>query len=73
MKRILRILIGALLILFGGVIFFVSGRLVIGGVWPWLLVVVLGGALAFAGYRIIAGDKLKDILEDLLFTIIRTN
>ncbi len=73
MNKITRIIFGSILIVCGiGTVVF-SGYQVLQGELLWFLVAIAGGVLAMGDVRIAAGDKLRDILEDLLFVLMRTH
>lgn len=73
MKTIIRIIIGVMLVLCGALIVAVSIYYTLQGQFLWLVVLLAAAALATAGVRLVMGDRLRDILEDLLFVFIRTN
>lgn len=73
MKRLLKIVIACILSL-GGVAssLFCLAQLLQGN-WLWFLLFVASGAVALAGVRLLQGDRLRDIVEDLLFIFVRTH
>jgi hypothetical protein len=46
---------------------------IVQGDWLWFLVAIAGGATATAGVRLLMGDRLRDVLKDLLFVLVRTH
>jgi hypothetical protein len=73
MKRIIAIIIGLVITAFGAYALFVSMSQLLQGQWIWFVLVIASGALILFGVRLTRGEKLRDILDDLLFVLIRTN
>ncbi|HSE61192.1 MAG TPA: hypothetical protein VLA88_02770 [Candidatus Saccharimonadales bacterium] len=73
MKKTIQILSGTLIIASGLIATFISFSELLKGQWLWLILAIAAMAVAAAGWRILLGHRLKDILHDLLFVLIRTN
>jgi hypothetical protein len=73
MKRIIAALIGVLVAALGAYALFVSMSQLLHGQWIWFVLVIASGAVILFGVRLARGDKLRDILDDLLFVLMRTN
>lgn len=72
MKRISSIIIGLSFMCFGAIALLLSTDQTFAGNYIWIPVMIASGALILAGARIARGEKLKDIVHDLLFVLIRT-
>ncbi len=73
MKRIVRLLIGVATAVIGICIFAASIYQITQGNWLWVIAAIGAGAIATAGVRVASGDRLRDVIEDLLFVLMRTN
>jgi hypothetical protein len=73
MGKILRIVTGGVITAASLLIIGLCGYEVLQGQWLWIIIAIAGGAFGVAGIRIILGDRLMDILKDLLFVFVRTH
>lgn len=73
MKKILKFTISLTLLLGGIIVSIFSVMQMIAGDWIWLIIFIAAGAVATAGFRIMVGGRLRDIIRDLLFVLMRTH
>jgi hypothetical protein len=73
MEKYLRIIIGGIIAATGLFIVGLCGYEVLQGQWLWIVIAIAAGAFVVAGIRVMLGDRLKDILKDLLFVFVRTH
>ena len=66
MKKLLRIITGCTIVLFGLAVVIVSSRHTLHGQLIWISVIIIGTALVWTGIRVVTGDKIRHILKDLL-------
>lgn len=65
-KKVLKIIIGYIVLLFGAWAVAVSSWQTLHGEWLWAVLVIVGAVLGWAGFRITRGDRVKQVLKDLV-------
>lgn len=73
MKKIIRITIGTIITICGLAATAFIGSLISKGNLLWLPLAIAAGGLAVAGIRVGKGDRIRDILRDLLFVLVRAH